>query len=186
MLHSAGVRSLQATPLFDRGGRVVGVLSTHYRVPRQLADRDRRLVDLLARQAADLIERANAEQSLLEADRAKDEFLAMLGHELRNPLGADQQRGGRAGRSRPAGRRSSASDARDHQAPEPSSSTRLVDDLLDVAPLMAGKMDLERAPRDLAALATPSRRPAADRAPRASAASPSRRSRSRSTAIPRG
>ena len=94
--------SLQATPLFDRSGRVVGVLSTHDRVPRRLADRDRRLVDLLARQAADLIERANAEQALLEADRAKDEFLAMSSRAAQPAWRDRQRRGGAQPRCRPA------------------------------------------------------------------------------------
>jgi PAS domain S-box-containing protein len=151
VLHTAGVRSLQATPLFDRSGRVVGVLSTHYRVPRRLADRDRRLVDLLARQAADLIERANAEQVLLEADRAKDEFLAMLGHELRNPLGA-------IANAVAVLNQIGSPDARLVQlraiiTRQAQQLTRLVDDLLDVSRLVAGKMDLRREPVNLEALA---------------------------------
>ncbi len=38
----------------------------------------------------DMTERKHAEEALLEADRRKDEFLAMLAHELRNPLSAIQ------------------------------------------------------------------------------------------------
>ena len=37
---------------------------------------------------ADVTQRTLAEQALREADRRKDEFLAMLAHELRNPLAA--------------------------------------------------------------------------------------------------
>src|SRR5690606_22154063 len=56
------------------------------RTPHQPAQRELDLLDVLARQAADLIERCHAEQALRDADRKKDEFLAMLAHELRNPL----------------------------------------------------------------------------------------------------
>jgi len=151
VLRAAGVRAVQATPLFDRRGRVVGVLSTHYRAPRQLADRDRRLVDLLARQAADLIERANAEQSLLEADRAKDEFLAMLGHELRNPLGAISNAVAVLSKIGPQDEQ--LLQLRAIITRQAQQLTRLVDDLLDVSRLVAGKMDLRREPVNLEALA---------------------------------
>ena len=45
----------------------VGMLSTHYRTPMQPADRDLRVLDLLARQAADAIERIQIEEARLEA-----------------------------------------------------------------------------------------------------------------------
>jgi signal transduction histidine kinase len=44
------------------------------------------VVDLFARQAADLMENRRVTEALQEAVRAKDDFLAMLSHELRNPL----------------------------------------------------------------------------------------------------
>jgi len=127
------------------------MLSTHYRAPRQLADRDRRLVDLLARQAADLIERANAERSLLEADRAKDEFLAMLGHELRNPLGAISNAVAVLSKIGPQDEQ--LLQLRAIISRQAQQLTRLVDDLLDVSRLVAGKMDLRREPVNLEALA---------------------------------
>ncbi len=52
----AGVRAVQSTPLVTRSGKVVGVLSTHYRVPACPAERELQLVDVLARQTSDLIE----------------------------------------------------------------------------------------------------------------------------------
>jgi PAS domain S-box-containing protein len=102
VLLAAGVRAIQATPLVTRSGQLVGMLSTHYRSPRRPAGRDLRVLDLLARQAADWIERRliQAErEELLErerharaeserAARLKDEFLATLSHELRTPLSA--------------------------------------------------------------------------------------------------
>ena len=93
-LHAAyGLRSAQSTPLISRSGRVLGMVSTHWRERRTLTDRDAQFLDLLSRQAADLIERTRAEEELRrsehqlrDADRRKDEFIAMLAHELRNPL----------------------------------------------------------------------------------------------------
>ncbi len=52
----AGVRAVQSTPLLTRTGQAVGVLSTHYRRPRRPDAHMLRWLDLLARQAADLIE----------------------------------------------------------------------------------------------------------------------------------
>ncbi len=84
----AGIRTAQSTPLISRSGQVMGILTTHWHDAPEIPDRSLYLLDTLARQAADLIERAHAEERLREADRRKDEFLAVLGHELRNPLAA--------------------------------------------------------------------------------------------------
>jgi signal transduction histidine kinase len=68
ILLSSGIRSLQLTPLFSRGGRLVGALSTYYAMPQRLTERDLRLLDLLARQAADLIERAQTQKALWQSE----------------------------------------------------------------------------------------------------------------------
>ena len=68
MLLSSGARAMQSTPLLSRGGEILGVFSTHYRMPRRPAERELRLLDLLARQAADLIERNRAETALLASE----------------------------------------------------------------------------------------------------------------------
>jgi PAS domain S-box-containing protein len=65
-----GIRAVQTTPLFSRGGTLVGMISTHWREPHQPSERDLRLLDILARQAADLIERKAGEQAL-RASEAK-------------------------------------------------------------------------------------------------------------------
>ena len=57
----AGMRAMQSTPLVSRTGRLLGMISTHWRNPYQPSERDLRLLDVLARQAADLIERKQAE-----------------------------------------------------------------------------------------------------------------------------
>ena len=57
-----GIRAVQSTPLRSRSGRVVGMISTHWKEPHEPSQRDLRLLDILARQAADLIERHRGEE----------------------------------------------------------------------------------------------------------------------------
>ncbi|HEY9106772.1 MAG TPA: ATP-binding protein [Roseateles sp.] len=56
----AGVRAVQSTPLVTRTGEAVGVLSTHFKRPRRLPADKLPWLDLLARQAADMIEASRA------------------------------------------------------------------------------------------------------------------------------
>jgi signal transduction histidine kinase len=88
-------------------------------------------------------------RSLAEIDRRKDEFLAMLGHELRNPLaaialGLDLMRG----RLGEAGTPLCTSHGRIEQ--QVSHLARIVDDLLDLSRINSGKIELRRAPVALA------------------------------------
>jgi len=92
----------------------------------------------------DVTARQEAEEALRHADRRKDEFLAMLGHELRNPLAPirsglellDLEQPGKEliGLMR---------EQVDHLV-------RLVDDLLDVSRIMRGKIELRKQPVELA------------------------------------
>lgn len=81
-----GIIAVQSTPLISRGGALVGMISTHWRTPHEPGERNLRMLDVLARQAADLIERAQVENALRVSGRRKDEFLGIAGHELRTPL----------------------------------------------------------------------------------------------------
>jgi PAS domain S-box-containing protein len=65
---SAGFRALQSTPLFSGSGEALGMLSTHFRTPHRLLDRELRFTDLYARLAAELIERHWAERALLASE----------------------------------------------------------------------------------------------------------------------
>jgi two-component sensor histidine kinase len=56
------MRAAQSTPLIARNGRPIGMLSTHWDHPHDPSERDLRLFDILARQAADLIERTQSEE----------------------------------------------------------------------------------------------------------------------------
>ena len=62
---ATGIRAVQTTPLRSRaGGAVIGMLSTHWRRPYEPGPRALRVFDLLARQAADMLDRQRAEEGL--------------------------------------------------------------------------------------------------------------------------
>lgn len=103
----------------------------------------------------DITERKQAECALHDADRRKDEFLATLAHELRNPLAtianavyllqrSSWDRAVANGRSRDAVL-TMARNQVDHLV-------RLVDDLLEVSRITTGKIELKKQPVDLAAI----------------------------------
>jgi PAS domain S-box-containing protein len=64
----SGIRAVQSTPLRSRSGRPLGMISTHWRTPHRPTDEDFRFFDVLARQAADLIERSLAEEALRDSE----------------------------------------------------------------------------------------------------------------------
>jgi len=64
----SNVCAVQSTPLISRNGRVVGMISTHWLEPHQPSDHQLRLLDVLARQAADLLERKQAIDALRESE----------------------------------------------------------------------------------------------------------------------
>ncbi|HZZ60823.1 MAG TPA: HWE histidine kinase domain-containing protein [Roseiarcus sp.] len=81
---ASGLRSSQATPLVSRSGRMLGILSTQWRKPHRPQERDFDLFDVVARQAADLIERAKAESRLREKEERLQVMVAELQHRTRN------------------------------------------------------------------------------------------------------
>jgi PAS domain S-box-containing protein len=146
----AGIRVAQSTPLVTRAGRLVGMISTHWDQPHEIPQRALYLLDVLARQSADLIERAQAEETLREADRRKDEFLATLAHELRNPLAGIRMA-------------SAVIDCMPEDTARVTEMTtiierqtvqlvRLIDDLLDVSRISRGKMTLRQSRIDVCVL----------------------------------
>jgi PAS domain S-box-containing protein len=60
----SGIRAVQSTPLLSRSGKMVGMLSTHWRTPHHPSERSLALLDILARQAADLLERRRGEEAM--------------------------------------------------------------------------------------------------------------------------
>ncbi|MEX0793055.1 MAG: PAS domain S-box protein [Pirellulaceae bacterium] len=99
-------------------------------------------VEAVAGTTRDVTERKEMEDILRETDRNKDEFIALLAHELRNPLAP--LRSGlevmRMAESNPAAM-AEAQDIMDRQLEH---MVRLIDDLLDISRLSQGKIDLRR------------------------------------------
>ena len=143
----AGFRAVHSTPLVTRNGRCVGVLSTYFRRPRRPSDRDTRLIDVCVRQAVDFIENARLYDQLREADRRKDEFLATLSHELRNPLAPVRNAAEllrlQAPKTPATQRALGMIDRQMHQM------TRLIDDLMDVSRISRNKLQLRKDRVDL-------------------------------------
>jgi PAS domain S-box-containing protein len=107
---------LNARPVIDEAGAIQGAVGI----------------------GVDITAMRRAEQGLREADRRKDEFLAMLAHELRNPLAALTNAAQLLGVDEET--RLWATDIIDRQA---GVLARLVDDLLDVSRITLGKIELK-------------------------------------------
>jgi PAS domain S-box-containing protein len=114
--------SLTISPIHDSTGRVIGA----------------------SKIARDITEQKRTAEALREADRRKDEFLALLAHELRNPL-APLRNGLEI--LRLAGADSKAAErARTMMERQLGHMVRLVDDLLDVSRISRNKLELRRSP----------------------------------------
>ncbi len=119
---------LRFSPLHDAAGHVVGA----------------------AHIFRDVTDRVRAEAELRESARRKDEFLAMLGHELRNPLAAIRHATELVKRSgSDPGRTAQAAETLDRQTAQMG---RLIDGLLEVSRVASGKISLVTEPLDLAEL----------------------------------
>ena len=116
------------------------------RVVRSFRRKPQRLVGI----SLDITERRQAEEELRQADRAKDEFLAMLAHELRNPLAAISNaiRLNR-GADLPAEERQWIEQMLQRQTDQLG---HLIDDLLDVARITRSKIGLRKENVSLAEL----------------------------------
>jgi two-component system CheB/CheR fusion protein len=95
----------------------------------------------------DIHEQVDAGETLRAADRRKDEFLAMLGHELRNPLAPIRNAAEILGRI--GGDDTRMVWVRDTLVRQVEHVTRLVDDLLDISRVARGSMNLRLEPVDL-------------------------------------
>jgi PAS domain S-box-containing protein len=151
---AADYRSVVTTPLIGGDGKPLGMLSAHFRSVHRPGERELRRLDLYMLQASDFIQRCRMEQALRQnqealrdADRRKDEFLALLAHELRNPLAPIRYA---LATSRKAGRtleqQKRAEEVIERQVAHMS---RLLDDLLDVSRITHGTLELKKSRTEL-------------------------------------
>ncbi len=154
LARAADYRSVIATPLTGLEGTPLGMVSTHFHLPHRPSEQELRRLDLYCRQASDFIQRfrledslRQSEEALREADRRKDEFLALLAHELRNPLApiryalATTRKAGRT-----ADQQRRAEEIIERQVAHMS---RLLDDLLDISRITRGTLDLKKSRTEL-------------------------------------
>jgi signal transduction histidine kinase/PAS domain-containing protein len=148
------VRSYLAVPVVSRSGDTLGGLFFGHEKRGVFSERSERLVAGIASQAAIAIDNAllyqaarGAEEQLREADRRKDQFLATLAHELRNPL-APIRNALQLLNLVPADSEA-AGQAREIMSRQLTHLVRLVDDLLEVSRITRGKIELRSSRVDL-------------------------------------
>lgn len=126
-----------------------GVFFELWRERQEVARQRDELKVATAENARLLAETQQTAQALREADRKKDEFLATLAHELRNPL-APLRNGVELLKLAPTG--PSATQARNMMERQLRHMVRLVDDLLDISRVTSGKIQLRIEPTSLRAV----------------------------------
>ncbi len=154
LLRDLGPKSFVTAPLMARGEVLGAVTLVSTQVGRRYGPEDARLAEDLGRRAGIAIDNARlyeAEQraraQAQEADAAKDQFMALVSHELRNPLNAISSGLFVLRQSCPAegkGKRALEIVERNTKL-----QARLVGDLLDLSRLQRGKLPLQRAPVEL-------------------------------------
>lgn len=80
------IRAVQSTPLISRSGALLGMISTHWSRPYAPSEHDLRMFDILARQAADLIERLRAEEALKRSNELLEERVRTRTRELERQI----------------------------------------------------------------------------------------------------
>jgi PAS domain S-box-containing protein len=141
-LRELGLRSYLAVPLAAHG-RIHGVIGfVMAESGRRYGSADLTLAEDLAHRAAVAIENSRLYAELRKADRRKDEFIALLAHELRNPLapirnGLQVMRLAGSDAQTTAQARAMMERQLDHMV-------RLIDDLLDISRINQNKMELRR------------------------------------------
>lgn len=136
--------SLTVSPVRDAAGRIIGAS----KVARDITERKRSEAEVARIQSELLRAEQRAREEAESANRGKDQFLAMLGHELRNPLGAISSAISVLDRISPPDDRAFRS--RQVIERQVRHLARIVDDLVDVARVMTGKVLLSRQAVNLA------------------------------------
>ena len=137
---AVGVTAFVNVPLLRDGSYTAGI-GAHDTRPRQWTPNEFDLIREVAARTWTASERARAEVALREADQQKDEFLAMLAHELRNPLASISNASELLTRAVSEGPLTDAPLALLKR--QTKQLIRLVDDLLDLSRIARGRITLE-------------------------------------------
>ncbi|REJ70049.1 MAG: PAS domain S-box protein [Planctomycetota bacterium] len=149
-LSEYGLGSILCVPLLRRN-RCQGVLEFGSAADKPcFTAADVRVAQELAERVVVALENVRLYDRLREADRRKDEFLAMLAHELRNPLAPI--RSGLELLDMPSIDDDTAVWARATMREQVSHMVRLIDDLLDVSRIVRGKISLHREDVELSSI----------------------------------
>ncbi|QJE01255.1 GAF domain-containing protein [Massilia forsythiae] len=140
------IRSCVVVPL-NRNGVLSACLFVNDNLPRVWSADIVRLIEDVAERSWSAAERVRAEQALQQADRRKDEFLAMLAHELRNPLAPISAAAQLLNMGTPDSERAQRTSAIIGR--QVTHMTGLIDDLLDVSRVTRGLVVLARDEVDL-------------------------------------
>jgi signal transduction histidine kinase/ActR/RegA family two-component response regulator len=146
LMRDVGVGSSVIVPISARGQVLGAVLISRSDPARAYDEQDLACAEELGRRLGLALDNARLYQEARNADRAKDEFLAMLSHELRNPLAPillSLELMDLEGESRFAGERAMIARHVRHVV-------GLIEDLLDVSRITRGKVKIERELGELA------------------------------------
>ena len=135
----APARSVLAVPITSRTGQILGCLGFAHGTVGHFTVQHERLAAGIAAQASIALDNARLLRDLQDADRRKDEFLAVLGHELRNPLAPVVTALEVIKRDRSTIDRQLSIIERQARH-----MVRIVDDLLDVSRISRGKIELRK------------------------------------------
>ena len=150
LIRSLGLKSYICVPLVVAGNTFGAITFATSESGRRYTEADLELAMDLAHRAAVAIENTQLYQALREADRRKDEFLATLAHELRNPLAPI--RNSLQILKMPRVDADMVERSRSMMERQVHHLVRLVDDLLDVSRVMRGKIELRRERVELATI----------------------------------
>jgi signal transduction histidine kinase/ActR/RegA family two-component response regulator len=140
---------LTVSPIKDAGGRIIGASKIARDITQRKRD-EKSLQELYSAAEREIANRERAETALRENDRRKDEFLATLAHELRNPLAPIRQ-------AALVSKAASATEGQKRWAHEVinrqvQNMALLLDDLLDISRVTRGMLELRKEPAELAAV----------------------------------
>lgn len=163
MFNAIGIKAVICAGLV-KSGRLVAMMAVHQSVPRRWSAQHVAIVGEVVERCWAHIERVRAAALLTEQDRRKDEFLATLAHELRNPLAPLTYAANILGRATEPATAQRARQIIERQAFH---MVRLIDDLLDVSRINRGLVELKRTVMPMATMmmqAVEASRPAMERA----------------------